>query len=328
MTDKDFTTVEVGMTATAMRARSQTLPGVLWALASAMTFGLSGVIGKPMLQSGWSTGAVVWIRLAGGALVLAVPVIRVMRGRWNELMSGASHLIGYGLVAVGICQYCFFQAVRYLPVGVALLLEFCGPILVVVWMWGIRRDRPSPIGIAGMLVALAGLVLVLGVTGGQLTSLVGVLWGMGAAIGNAGYFLMSVGSKSPLPPVVQAGFGLGIGAVLLAGAGLAGVMPLHTGTAQISWQGVSVPLLVMAALLAVLVTVVPYTTGIAGIRRLGSRVSSFLGLTEVLFAVLFAWLLLAEVPTPYQLIGGLLICGGVLLVKVGEPEPGRAVSCS
>lgn len=312
------------MTATATIARTRALPGFLWALASAMTFGLSGVVGKPMLESGWSTGAVVWIRLAGGALVLAIPVARALRGRWHDLKGSASHLIGYGLVAVGICQYCFFQAVRYLPVGVALLLEFCGPILVVVWMWTIRHDRPSRIGVAGMLVALAGLVLVLGVTGGQVSSVAGVLWGMGAAIGNAGYFLMSTGSKSPLPPVVQAGFGLGIGAVLLAAAGLAGLMPMHTGTAQISWQGTPLPLVLMVALLAVLVTVIPYTTGIAGIRWLGSRVSSFLGLTEVLFAVLFAWLLLAEIPTVYQLVGGFLICGGVLLVKIGEPDPGQS----
>lgn len=316
------------MTATATIARSRTLPGVIWALASATTFGLSGVIGKPMLESGWSTGAVVWIRLAGGALVLAIPVIRAVRGRWNELKDSVSHLIGYGLVAVGICQYCFFEAVRYLPVGVALLLEFCGPILVVVWMWGVRHDRPTRVGIIGMLVAVVGLVLVLGVTSGQVTSLTGVLWGMGAAVGNAGYFLMSVGSKSPLPPVVQAGFGLGIGAVLLAGAGLVGLMPMQTGAAPISWQGTPVPLAIMAALLAVLVTVVPYTTGIAGIRWLGSRVSSFLGLTEVLFAVLFGWLLLAEVPTIYQLIGGVLICGGVLLVKMGEPGSARPVAAN
>lgn len=314
------------MTATATMTRNRALPGVLWALASAMTFGLSGVVGKPMLQSGWSTGAVVLIRLAGGALVLALPVLYALRGRWSDLQRGGLHLVGYGLVAVGICQYCFFQAVRYLPVGVALLLEFCGPILVVVWMWGVRRDRPGIVGMAGMLVALVGLVLVLGVTGGQVTSLVGVLWGIGAAIGNAGYFLMSVGSKSPLPPVVQAGFGLGIGAVILAGAGLIGVMPMHAGAARVPWQQTAIPVVVMAALLAVLVTVVPYLTGIAGIRALGSRVSSFLGLTEVLFAVLFAWLLIAEVPTTFQLLGGVLICAGVVLVKSGEPAPMSSVA--
>jgi drug/metabolite transporter (DMT)-like permease len=46
--------------------------------------------------------------------------------------------------------------------------------------------------------------------------------------------------------------------------------------------------------------------------------SSFIGLTEVLFAVLFAWVLLAELPTAMQLVGGLLILAGVTLVRIDE----------
>jgi drug/metabolite transporter (DMT)-like permease len=53
-------------------------------------------------------------------------------------------------------------------------------------------------------------------------------------------------------------------------------------------------------------------------RSLGSKLASFVGLTEVLFAVLFAWLLLGQLPTVVQLIGGVLIVAGVALVRVDE----------
>ena len=64
-----------------------------------------------------------------------------------------------------------------------------------------------------------------------------------------------------------------------------------------------------------------YVTGIAAGRRLGSRLASFVALGEVLAAVLWAWLLLDELPRGIQLAGGVLVLAGVVVVKLGE---GRA----
>ena len=58
--------------------------------------------------------------------------------------------------------------------------------------------------------------------------------------------------------------------------------------------------------------------GIAAARMLGAKLASFVGLTEVLFAVLFAWLLLGQLPTVMQLVGGVLIVAGVALVRIDE----------
>ena len=61
-------------------------------------------------------------------------------------------------------------------------------------------------------------------------------------------------------------------------------------------------------------------------RILGSKLASFVGLTEVLFAVLFAWLFLGQLPTVVQLIGGVLIIAGVALVRLDEMRPRRCGS--
>ena len=53
-------------------------------------------------------------------------------------------------------------------------------------------------------------------------------------------------------------------------------------------------------------------------RHLGARLASFLGLTEVLFAVLWAWLLLSQLPGRMQLLGGVFIIAGVALVRIDE----------
>jgi len=70
--------------------------------------------------------------------------------------------------------------------------------------------------------------------------------------------------------------------------------------------------------LALLAAAFAYATGVAAIRRLGSRLSSFVGLTEVLFAVLFAALLLGQEPGPVQLLGGVVVLAGIVLVRAGE----------
>jgi drug/metabolite transporter (DMT)-like permease len=68
----------------------------------------------------------------------------------------------------------------------------------------------------------------------------------------------------------------------------------------------------------VLATVLAYVSGIMAARALGSKVASFVSLTEVLFAVVWAWLLLGELPGAIQLLGGVLIVGGVILVRLDE----------
>ena len=56
-----------------------------------------------------------------------------------------------------------------------------------------------------------------------------------------------------------------------------------------------------------------YGTGIAAARRLGSRLASFVALSEVLVALVAAWLLLGEVPRRIQVAGGVLILAGVVV---------------
>ena len=62
-------------------------------------------------------------------------------------------------------------------------------------------------------------------------------------------------------------------------------------------------------------TTIGYAFGVMAVPRIGSRVASFVGLSEVLFALGFAWLLLGEVPAPIQFVGGALILVGVVLVR-------------
>ncbi|SCG75595.1 EamA family transporter [Micromonospora humi] len=299
-----------------MRERSGV--GLGLALLSALTFATSGTFARPLITGEWSAVAVVIARVGIAALVLAVPALLALRGRWPVLRRNALTVTLFGLLGVAMAQACFFNAVRYLPVGVALLLEYLGIVLVVGWMWLVHGQRPRRLTVAGSLTALVGLVFVLDLTGAGRLDPVGVLWGLGAGVGLAGYFVIAGRLDDDLPSVVMASGGMAVGALVLLLLGALGALPLAAGTADVGFAGHRVSWLVPIAGLSLIAAVVAYLTGVAGTRLLGARLSSFVGLTEVMFAVLIAWLVLDELPTVVQLAGGALIVGGVALVRVDE----------
>ena len=152
-------------------------------------------------------------------------------------------------------------------------------------------------------MALFGLVLVLNLIGDTQFDLVGVLWGLGAAVGLAVFFIVSAKSDPELPPLAMASGGMTVGAVTLLVLGAIGVLPMQANTDDVTMAGHSVSWLVPVLGLSVIAAALAYVVGIAAARNLGSKLSSFVGLTEVLFAVLFAWLFLGELPTALQLVG-------------------------
>ena len=80
----------------------------------------------------------------------------------------------YGTLAVAAAQLGYFQAVSRLTVGVALLIEYLGIILVVLWVWALTRRTPHRLTGVGIVLALVGLALVLDVTGQLSPDLLGV----------------------------------------------------------------------------------------------------------------------------------------------------------
>ncbi|MBV1849423.1 EamA family transporter [Catellatospora tritici] len=300
-----------------MHTQRPTGLGLGLAVISAATFATSGSFAHSLMDAGWSATAAVAARIGVAALVLVVPTIIALRGRWHVLGRSAGPVALYGLLAVGGAQVGFFNAVRYLPVGVALLLEYLGIILVVFWMWAAHGQRPGRLTIAGAVAAVIGLLLILDLTGGRF-ELVGLVWGLVAAVGLAVYFVLSARVDSQLPSVAMASGGMALGAVMLVALGAAGLLPLHATFGDVEFAGHRVSWLVPLLGLSLVAAVVSYLCGIGAARILGARMSSFVGLTEVLFAVLIAWLVLDELPTRLQLLGGVLILVGVVLVRLDE----------
>ncbi|MFZ1285489.1 MAG: DMT family transporter [Candidatus Phosphoribacter sp.] len=296
--------------------------GLLAALLSAATFASSGPFAKSLLAAGWTPGSVVTARVGIAGLVLLGPALYAVRHRLLVLRESAGLVVAFGLVAVAGCQVAYFNAVQRMPIGVALLLEYLGVVLVVLWVSVRTRRVPTRSTVLGVVACLGGLALVLDLSGGGGLDPVGVLWGLIAAIGLAVYFVVSAHGGTGLPPVALAGFGMLVGAAALGIFGWVGVLPVGVAATPVTLGDASLPWWVAVAELALVAAAAAYLLGAIGARRLGSTVASFVGLTEVLFAVGLAWLLLGEVPSGIQAAGGALILAGVVAVRVGELRAG------
>lgn len=295
--------------------------GLIFALLSAATFGVSGPFAKSLIESGWSPGGAVFARVAGGALVMMVIAVATQWPRLRQVGARTRTVLLYGVFAISGVQLCFFNAVQHLSVGVALLLEYLAPIIVIGWVWITKGARPSVQTLLGAAVALIGAAVVIDVFGSAEISAVGVAWGLAAAACLAVYFVISERADGDLQPVVLAASGLTVSALVIGALGLVGILPLEFSASNAVVAEHSVGVWLPVAVLVLVSTVIAYLTGIAAITLLGPTIGSLVALTEVLCAVVAAWILVGESVTALQAVGGAAIIAGLVLARLGQNAP-------
>jgi drug/metabolite transporter (DMT)-like permease len=253
----------------------------------------------------------------------------IMRPGWiREALRHAKTVVLYGVIPIAGAQLFYYCAVAHLSVGVALLLEYTAPILVVAYVWVTTRRRPTNLTLAGVVLALVGIMLVLNVFSDAHINLIGVGWALAAAVCAACYFVMSAnvsngsaGSEG-VNPITLAAAGLVVGTAAVTLLGVVGIMPLTFTTNDTVIAGLTTSWVVPVVALGVVATAVAYTLGIMGISRLRPRFASLVGLSEVMFAVLAAWVLLGEAMTAIQAIGGVIVLAGLALARQGDRSEG------
>jgi len=295
--------------------------GLVMAVVSALAFSSSGPLVKPLLAAGWSLGAALHVRMGVSALLLAPALVLAIRRERSFLRMHWRLILGFGLTAVAGCQILFFAAMQRMPVAVALLIQYLAPVLLVGFAWVRTRRAPSRLVMTGSVVAIVGLVLVVDISGARF-DLLGTLLALGAAVCVGAYFLIAERAGDDLPPVALASGGLLVGAVLMALLCATGILPFQAPSVDVVLAGATLPWFLPLFWVAGIGTTLGYAFGVVAVPRIGARLASFVGLSEVLFALGFAWLLLAEVPAPIQFVGGALILAGVVLVRM-DAEAGH-----
>lgn len=299
--------------------------GVGCATLAALLFGVNGTVSKTVLESGLSSLRLVEVRSAGAALCLVVAVLltrpRTLRAQPREL----GFLLAAGVVGIGLVQWFYFVAIARLPVGIALLLEYLAPVLVVVWVRFVRHEQVRGRLWAALALSVAGLVVVAQVWQGLRLDGLGVLAGFAAAVSLAAYYLSSEKGLGSRDPLSLAAWTFTAAAVFWSVLQPWWTFPWDALTRGVPLPGplpdVDVPAGLLVLWVVVLGTVVPYALILAALRTLGSARTGLLGMAEPVLAGVVAWVVLGEALSAVQLTGAAVVLTGIVLAETARTPP-------
>jgi DME family drug/metabolite transporter len=281
--------------------------GFLLVVLAALCWGSAGFTGRIVAErTGLRPLDIAWHRMAIGAVALGIGYVVTHRRRQSAVRTPLTRgivvrlvLIGAGL---GAYQLAYFAAVAKAGVSISTLVALgLAPLLIAVGATVLGHGRPDRATVVALVLALTGLVLLVGVSAGVdkgTAVLLGALLAVGSALGYALVTLAGVGVPAGVPVALAA---FGGGALLLSGAAV--VAGLHFTSEPVS--------LALLLYLGVVPSAVAYLMFFAGLRTVPGAVASIVTLLEPLTGTALATTFLGERLQPVALAGGLLVLAAV-----------------
>ncbi|MGO4425278.1 DMT family transporter, partial [Streptomyces sp. MCAF7] len=236
-------------------------------------------------------------------------------------------LVGFGLLAVAGVQACYFAAISRIPVGVALLVEYLAPALVLGWVRFVQRRPVSGAAAVGVVLAVGGLACVVEVWSGLSFDAVGLLLALCAAGCQVGYFVLAdhgSDGENAADPLGVIAYGLIVGAVALTVAARPWNLDWAVLAGRADLAGARVPAILLLGWIVLVATVVAYLTGVVSVRRLSPQVAGVVACLEAVVATVLAWVLLNEHLSLPQIVGGAVVLFGAFIAQTSAPKAAAA----
>ena len=266
------------------------------------------------------------LRASAAFLVLFVVVLVTRPGAlrlkgWRELRL----LMLYGIFGVTMTQWLYFIGIHLLPVGVALILEFTAPLMVALWVKFAWNHHIQRLTWLGLCIALGGLVLITEVWNGFRLDVLGVSASLGAAAALALYYLAGerlLTGEYQRDSLSLTMWGFGMAAMFWAIFQPWWTFPWSAlgGSGQIAAGGSSFesPLWVMAAWMVVMGTVMPFWLALMAMKHISAQQASAVGMLEPVLASMVAWMVMGEVLSLWQVVGGAVTLAGIGIAEVSR----------
>lgn len=275
------------------RTAGDSRTGVVMVVAATFSLPLGAAVATELFPVGGAWG-VTTLRLMLASLVLLL-FVRPTPWRWKA--AAWRDVVIFGVSLAGLNGF-FYAAIDRIPLGVAVAIQFVGPLALAVILSNTRRDL--------LWIAIAGLgLVVLGIeslTANFTFDLVGIVYAALAGVSWALYILFSSRVGRHLPGLQGLPVATLVAAVVLLPVGFSGVVTLID-TPEIYW---------LAVLMALLSTVVPTSCELAALRRLPRNTFSILLSLEPVFAALIGWVFLDQTFGILRTVAILLIIGATV----------------
>ncbi|MEO8105686.1 MAG: DMT family transporter [Actinomycetes bacterium] len=298
--------------------------GFALAIGGALLFAVNGSVSKITLESGVDSLSLVLLRSAGAAVCLLILVLAADPRRLRLMRAELPLLLVYGLVGIAMVQWLYFVAIARLPVGVALLLEFTGPVLVALWAKFVQKQQLGRSLWLALALALGGLAMVAQVWDGLSFDTVGVLAGFGAALSLATYYIAGKRALVSRDTVSLAFWAFAVSALFWSIAKPWWTVPWSTLSSAVTLPGaldsVTVSGWLLVAWIVLLGTVAPFLLVIGALRHLPAPQAGIAGMVEPVMAGAVAWVWLDETLTIIQVAGSLVVIAGIAVAQRATTE--------
>ena len=285
--------------------------GIVFTLLGATCWGLSGVLGEYLLNV--SKIDPVWIianRLffSGIAMVAILLIkdkhdlVRVFSNKIDILK-----LLNFSFFGLLICQGTFFLTIKYTNAGMATVIQYIGPVIIMLYYCVIGRRWPLPREVIAIVVSLFGTVLI--ATHFDFSKLnistLGLFWGLLSAFGLASYniFSISLTTKYGVMPIMAWG-------LLIAGV----VVYFATGSNYVPDNFTLIDFICMSGVV-IIGTILSFSLYLEGVRLIGAVTGSIIGCFEPIAAIIFSFLLLGTTFGTIDLIGAAFILSAVIVLS-------------
>lgn len=302
------------MTELEMTAVPNLKKGCILTLFGGILWGLSGTCGQYLMQSkGLTSDWLIPIRLLlAGIILLTICFIKDGKKVFQIFKTprdGLDVLI-FGMFGMSMCQYTYFTAISQSNAGTATVLQYIGPVLIVIYVSLKTGKRPDKIEVLAVLLAILGTVLL--ATHGKLNSLAishkALFWGLCSAVALAVYTVQPGAILTKYGSMIVTGWGMFIGGILLC-------LFFRPWTMAVTVDGGVIGGLTYIILFGTIVAFVAY---LEGVKWVGPKRGSLFASVEPVSATLFSALLLKVGFGLMDLLGFACIISTIFLLTLGK----------
>jgi drug/metabolite transporter (DMT)-like permease len=281
-------------------------------VAAVTMWSLNASIARTLLDDGVSAARLSELR-ALGSWVVIVALVAALRPRLLRVeRSEIPNLAFLGTAGIGAVYVTYFVAIERLQIGVALTIEYLGPLLLLLWLWLARGRHLSRQLWGAMALALIGIFFVVRAYDLGALDALGVAAGLAAAVSFAIYLAGSERAGQRNAPATTLVWAFGFASLLWLVLQPPWTFPFE------QFSGTENLLLGLAVI--VVGTLLPYGCLVAAVRHVPAARAGVVATLEPVLSALFAFVIHDEGLAAVQIAGGVVVLAAVVWVQTQRPD--------
>ncbi len=296
--------------------------GYAMVLVAAALFGINGSVAKVALSSGLSSLRLTEARCAGAFIGLACVAILRDRSSMRSTPRELLRLAVFGIAGVALVQLFYFLAIHRLAIGIALLIQYLGPLLVAIYARTSAHEHVRRRIWLALALSITGLGLMVQLWNGVALDGLGVTYALISAVIFAAYLLMAEREVRERDSISLMAWGFLFATLFWTVVQPWWSFPASHVDDSVTLQGrlasFHLPVWALVLWVVVLGSIVPFALIVGGLRHVSATRVGVAAMLEPVVATIVAWAWLQESLSTVQLAGAAVVLAGVLVAQTAR----------